>query len=109
MPTYPCCKGGEYGKNRIYKTCGFVKSFGILQNLFVDIKQKRIKTAEVVCFGAQILTSKIHSLRLNEEGSIKRHEIFPGKRTAGYCKSKNHYRSFFLSIFYVGELVCVEN
>jgi len=68
--------------------------FGILQILSSDIKQKRIKTAEVVCFGAQILTSIIHGLLLNEESIIKRQEIFLGRRTTGYCKRKNLYRSF---------------
>ncbi len=65
-----------------------------MQDFFVNFKRKTYKTAEVVCFGAQILTSIIHGLLLNEEGSIKRHKIFLGKRTTGYCKSKKHYRSF---------------
>ncbi len=44
------------------KTCGFVKSLGILQDLSTDIKQKINKTAEVVCFGVKNLTSIIHGL-----------------------------------------------
>jgi hypothetical protein len=48
----------------------------------------------VVCFGVKILTSIIHGLLLNEESIIKRQEIFLGRRTTGYCKSKKRYRSF---------------
>jgi hypothetical protein len=77
-----------------WKTCGFLEFLKIIKNFFVNIGQKMNKIAEVVCFGAKILTSIIHSLLLNEGGSIKRHKIFLGKCTTGYCKSKNFYRSF---------------
>ena len=94
LPTHPWQKGGEYSKNRVLKTCEYLESSGIMQGFFVNSKRKTSKTAEVVCFGVRILTSIIHGLLLNEEDSIKRHKNFLGKRTAGYCKSKKHYRSY---------------
>lgn len=80
-----------------------------MQNIFVEFKNQ-VDAAVAVCFGVKILSSIIHGLLLNEESIIKRQEIFLGRRTTGYCKSKNLYRSFLiLSIFNKGGLLCVEN
>ena len=108
MPTYTWHKGGEYSKNRVYN-CGYLRFSGIMQNIFVEFKNQ-IEAAVAVCSGVKILTSIIHGLLLNEESFIKRQEIFLGRRTAGYSKSKKRYRSFLiLSIFYKGGLLCVES
>ena len=81
------------------KTCGFLKFPEIIEDFIVNIGQKMNKTAEVVCFGAKILTSIIHSLLLNEKGSIERHKFSWAKVLPVAVKVRIFIGLLILSIF----------